>query len=147
MTDDDPEVVDVMLYYFYHFDYDDAKEGSSVQPIILDLHLFVIADKYFIKPLQEMAKDKFLYRANSEWGSTAFADAVQDIYAMEAESATMLKWIVLDIVKEHAAELFGDKGCSYFQDIAETTPKFLLTTARTSPVERRQSKEFHARET
>ena len=66
LKDENPEVVDVMLHYFYHFDYSDEKEGGMA-PILLDIYVFAMAEKYFVEPLQKLATEKFNARAYVYW--------------------------------------------------------------------------------
>lgn len=50
--DDDPQAIEAMLSYMYKLDYGDYSNSQEhVAAIVLDAKVFVVADKYFIKPL------------------------------------------------------------------------------------------------
>ena len=131
LSDDDPQVVETLIHYFYNFDYPDPTNGQNdVPPIVLDVQMYIIADKYFIEPLKQLAIQKFENRAKLEWDTDAFADAVGEAYDSTAEGSNPLKRIAISTVKKHSKELLDEsKGYTHFLKILSTTPAFGADTA------------------
>lgn len=127
LSDDDSDVIDVMLRYLYHFDYSDEIEGG-IPPLLLNLHLFAIADKYFIEPLQKLATEKFNRRAYEHWASDAFAETLETLFESSFAEGSLetLRLIVLEVVKEHAKELFNNDAYGRFQMATVSAPAFLF---------------------
>ena len=97
-----------MLHYFYHFDYADEIEGGGMAPILLNMHVLSLADRYMVDSLQKLAMDKFTKRALEDWTSDAFGDALKEIYDPKTEIGKLdvLKAMMLEVVKKHANDLF-----------------------------------------
>ncbi|KAK4544760.1 hypothetical protein LTR36_004009 [Oleoguttula mirabilis] len=114
LDDDDPEVVNAMLHYLYNFDYGGDYDNSPdrIAPIMLDIRVFAIADKYLITPLKELAVEVFTERAAAGWGTDEFAAAISEIYSIIPEHEDHMRRIVVRAVQEHATELFSE-GPSY----------------------------------
>jgi len=105
-----------MLHYLYNFCYGgyDNKLGH-VAPIVLDVRVFAIADKYLIGPLKELAVQKFTQRAEAEWESDDFVAAVTEVYTIIPEHDDALHRVVIVVVKEHAAALFAESRGGNFE--------------------------------
>jgi hypothetical protein len=126
LPDDNPHLVLIMLHYFYHFDYDDENRGDT-PAILLNLKIFMLADKYMVEPLKTLAKDKFTRRAQMDWDKDFFAQAITVVYDMENKrDAQGLKDVILQIVAEHASELLVEGIGSSFREKVLATPSFLL---------------------
>ena len=125
-----------MLHYFYHFDYSDVKQGAMA-PLLLNLHLFDAADKYFIQSLKDIATEKFNRCAYESWGLDEFAEAVEKLYESSYAGGPIeiLRLILLEVVKEHDKELFNDDAYSRFQVAAVSSPAFLFDYARSMTAE------------
>jgi len=80
-----------MLCYFYKFDYDDCAGPDDVEPIIRDVRMFAIADKYFIAPLKTLAAEKFAKRAELEWNTDHFANAIAEVCTIVPEHEDALR--------------------------------------------------------
>ncbi|CAK4000001.1 Hypothetical predicted protein [Lecanosticta acicola] len=103
---DDPQTVDAMIHYFYNFDYGDYGNGQQDVPgIVLDIRVFLIADKYFITPLAELAVQKFEKRCKDEWSTPEFAEAASKIYEARLAPDGAMKRIIVATVKGHAKAL------------------------------------------
>lgn len=83
---DDPEVVDAVLRYIYTGAYDEDRyfrtfaELERTNPIVLDVRVYNAADKYNLPGLGKLARQKFARRVEKAWATSAFADAVYEVY-------------------------------------------------------------------
>ncbi|KAI7488117.1 hypothetical protein KC357_g2405 [Hortaea werneckii] len=61
LHDDHPAAVALMIKYFYSFDYaTDAKiDGAFANPLEMHVHVYVVADKYGVEDLKQLACRKF----------------------------------------------------------------------------------------
>lgn len=126
LKDDDPQAVEGLIHYCYNFDYPDHINGQAgVSPLVLDIRVFAIADKYFVEPLKQLAIKKFETRVKTEWDTAAFADAAGEVYQSTAQGPNPLKSIVVSTVKEHSTGLLDEsKQDSQFLKILSTTTAF-----------------------
>ena len=109
LSDDDPQAVDAMLYYLYNWDYhDQGNDQQQVSPIVLDVRVFAIADKFFVEPLKQLSADKFAKRAEAEWTMPNFAMAIAEVYDIIPEHEDTLEQMVVRVVKDHAGDLFDE---------------------------------------
>ncbi|KAK5113000.1 hypothetical protein LTR85_011022 [Meristemomyces frigidus] len=119
LDDDNPDAVDALLKYLYHFDYN---TDSGTAPLVLEIRIFAIADKYFIEPLKKLAAERFTERCKSEWNTAVFAEAVSELYTTAPAPYHTLKRTVVDTVKRHDAQLRSDEvEYSAFKDIVLAT--------------------------
>ena len=116
-----------MLYYFYRFNYaDDGHADNQAPAIILNFNMMLMADKYFVEPLQVLARDKFTKRVHAEWDQASFGEAVSQIYDNDSPCVSALKQIMLDVVRTHSDVLFADSAYVSFQQSVRDTPEFLF---------------------
>lgn len=80
LNGDEPSVVEAMLYYLYHFNFVDSDFApATIPPIVFNVRVHSIADKYDIPDLGKLAADKFLVRCRAEWKTAEFAKAVEEV--------------------------------------------------------------------
>ncbi|KAK3684450.1 hypothetical protein LTR37_020258 [Vermiconidia calcicola] len=107
LDDDDAQVVEAMLRYLYTGNYGDAgNNASDIPSIVLDVRMYIVADKYFIKSLESAAAIKFSERCSKEWSSPAFAQAVAEVYGSDLESEA-LKAPAVEAIKVNADDLLN----------------------------------------
>ncbi|KAK3699503.1 hypothetical protein LTR37_016460 [Vermiconidia calcicola] len=107
LDDDDAQVVEAMLRYLYTGNYGDAgNNASDLSSGVLDVRMFIMAGKYFIKSLKSAAASKFSERCSKEWSSPAFAQAVAEIHGSNLESEA-LKAPAVEAIKAHAGSLLN----------------------------------------
>lgn len=122
-----------MIHFMYHDTYDASVLPADEQAILLHIHVFALARKYFIQPLEELAQKNTL-EALKEWNTIVFAQAVKEIYALTAHTseACELRAATTFIVRKNAVKLFGP-DCEphhyLMQDIFEATPGFMSDLA------------------
>jgi len=100
---DDPKVLGSVIYYLYHHEYNDAQD--DVTPIVHNVRVFTMADRFFIHPLKKLAAEKFAACCKDDWNTDEFATVVEEIYTKAPQEDNTLKKIAISTVKEHAKEL------------------------------------------
>lgn len=130
LPDDEPEVVDAILYYCYHFDIKEKENGLA--PLLLLARVFALADKYLIEPLRDLVTEKFHVRADSEWNTDTFIAAMSEVYIpdFEANNADLLRLNILEVVERHAKELFHGVEHQNFRAAAAQTPEFFMAYSK-----------------
>ena len=101
--------MEAMLHYMYHGTYvEPGNAPTDLHPVMLDVKMFTIADKYLIKPLKDVASNKFAAHSIDSWKMPEFARAVKELYESGVKDCT-LKAVAIATVKEHAKELLSKK--------------------------------------
>ncbi|KAI7182969.1 hypothetical protein KC363_g8480 [Hortaea werneckii] len=137
LKEDDPQVIDAMLHWFYEFDYGTSPGNEC--PLVLDLRVHAAAEKYLLPNLKRLAATKFELRAEKEWQSTDFACAIKEVYDCDPLNVDDdLRQKIVRIVNDHRSELFdAAKGHEMFKDIAVDIPEFgrdvLIASCGTGP--------------
>lgn len=122
---DDPEVVDAMIFYIYHFDYIySQKDQDSCPRIVFDVYMHTIADKYDIAGLMKVAADKFSARTKAGWKTSAFAEAINEVYTGAADPDRELRNAIMDVSSKHAKELSEQDYGAAFRDSTAQLPAF-----------------------
>ncbi|KAK5726546.1 hypothetical protein LTR17_012669 [Elasticomyces elasticus] len=133
LREDDPLVVAAMFSFMYTCDYlddpePDSKEGTS--PIVFDVHVHILADKYDLPDLAKLATEKFEKRAQMEWKDETFAEAAELVYTVDAAVTAPLRETVLAVAIDHAGDLTKDDIGARFQQAANTVPALGLSLWR-----------------
>ena len=112
---DDPEIVRLMIEYFYLFDYgtqlSDGTSASAVASpplnvksyIIEHAKVFAMAVKYQADGLRELAAAKFKTNvtAGGYWAHEDFLSAISIVYASTPEDVLDLRQVVEDVLHKH----------------------------------------------
>lgn len=123
LKEDDPQVIDAMLHWFYEFDYGTSQDNEC--PLVLDLRVHAAAEKYLLPNLKRLAATKFEQRAEKEWQSTDFACAIMEVYGGFVDVDDALRQTIVRIVKDHRWELFDPaKGHESFKTMLIDIPVF-----------------------
>ena len=124
LPDDDPEIVKLMIDYFYTLDYSPssglriAKGKKQVVPagkepvespqgpdgtshLITLAKMYAIADKYDIKGLQSLSRDKFKLAAANNWNHCDLPLAIYAVYTSTPDSNMGLRDIVVNLISDH----------------------------------------------
>ncbi|KAH7012085.1 uncharacterized protein B0I36DRAFT_299993 [Microdochium trichocladiopsis] len=106
LPDDDPSVVDAMIRYFYHLDYDvpvKRPQGQGDTRLLFNAKMYTLADKYLIHGLKDLAVSKF--KSASSKHETVdiqdFLDATQVAYSYTNENDRVLREAVLETFVNH----------------------------------------------
>ncbi|TKA69594.1 hypothetical protein B0A55_09258 [Friedmanniomyces simplex] len=125
LREDGPDVVAAMVRFFYYFDYSDAYDKTdpdSPPPMIFNVHVHIIADKYDIPELAKLAARKFADLADSEWQSPDFADAASLVFTTAAHALYKLRDIIIDVASKHAEALSKHEYGARFLAAASAVP-------------------------
>lgn len=95
--DDDSSLVQDMLYFFYHHDYNYSSDSSELKRHVM---LYAIADKYDILGLRQLAQDKFRKAMGFYWQKDEFLAAIRLIYLTTPPQRTGLRVSVLSHLTE-----------------------------------------------
>jgi hypothetical protein len=111
---DDPEIVKLMIEYFYHFNYLRAEDATG-SPATSKVHLiehakvFALAVKYQADGLRELAISKFKESIEANWNHEDLSHAIHIVYQSTTDDVTELRDIVTDTVHDHFDELNGQE--------------------------------------
>lgn len=112
---DDPEIVKLMMEYFYLFDYgtqlpNETSSTAAVSPrpndkshLIEHSKVFAMAVKYQADGLRELAAAKFKTAVATEdyWAHKDFPTAISIIYASSLDDVLDLRQVVEDVLHRH----------------------------------------------
>ncbi|KAK4958234.1 hypothetical protein LTR10_004660 [Elasticomyces elasticus] len=110
LGENDPLVIAAMISYMYTCDYSDEVKADGMEDmmqILFNVHVHVLADKYDMPDLAEMAAKKFKEWAEKEWKDASFADAAGLVFTPDLPTAP-LREVVVAIAVAHAGELNED---------------------------------------
>ncbi|KAI7199950.1 hypothetical protein D0869_05298 [Hortaea werneckii] len=123
LKEDDPQVIEAMLHWFYEYDY--VTPQDQERPLVLDLEVYIAAEKYLLPNLKRLAATKFEQRAEKDWKSNRFVGAIFGAYNCLPESDRVLKQKIARIVSKHRIDLFHPvKGSETFKVLAVKVPEF-----------------------
>lgn len=116
-----------MLQYLYTTNYEDGS-GHGKDPLLFNVQVHTVADKYDVTALASLACFKFFRQAGRDWRTTEFAEAVEEIYDGSTDSKQALKEEVIKVCVDNATELFAkqdaDQAPLKLRDVANSVPCF-----------------------
>ncbi|KAK3648414.1 hypothetical protein LTR56_007531 [Elasticomyces elasticus] len=131
---DDPSVVEAMLEYMYKLDYHDDHgtdvDGAVVPPIVFNVHILILADKYDILDLAKLAEVKSSTQARDEWKGAAFADAAALVFATDTKLADAMREVVLQVAVLHAEDFDTEVLGAKFREAVASVPALGLALWR-----------------
>lgn len=100
-----------MLQFLYTWDYDAGGTLNHVSsPMVFNVKVYSIADKYEVFELKSKAKAKFKKSVETCWDMDDFPDAIVEVYKSTLNSDRGLREIVVDVACEHISELLYKPG-------------------------------------
>lgn len=128
LDDDNPAVVDAMLCYIYTTDYDEVKAAETIEgaPLVFNVHVHIVADKYDIAALTKLAESKFAKHAMAKgaWKLGGFAQAIEQVYAGDADRHENLRKTLVEVSSQHVNELYKEEFGAGFRQMALKFPPF-----------------------
>lgn len=117
MQEDDPDIVDHMLRWFYTGDYQ-SKDKDALKPTHLskpEIHvlLFELADKYLLDAFKMLVVGRF-YSLLQPCGNGAFVKAMTYVYKMDRTLSGPLRYAILTHVMDNKEAEFGGSGSHNF---------------------------------
>ncbi|KAJ5549655.1 BTB/POZ protein [Penicillium frequentans] len=141
LKDDDPRAIEAMIHFMYGFDYDSSgNDFSRVSPMLFNIKVYQVADKYFVPQLKQRAKDKFGQIARTCWQMDDFPVAIAEAYQCTQKNDRDLRELLVKISQDHIAELTeNEKFCSILQETIGFAADLTLSLCR----ERALTKDHH----
>ena len=113
------------MHFFYHFDHGISSfAGPDTSPMVFDIRVYALADKYFVPPLQTFARSNFEKRLAREWATPTLAGSIDEIYGFEAPRLEDLRRTVLQTVTEHTELLSQEQTYPHFHTVLNKITEF-----------------------
>ena len=109
-----------MLRFIYTFDYDNSGSDSErTSPILFNVEVYTIAEKYGVLLLKLQAKKKFEKAVKTCWDIDDISPAITEIYGSTPATDRGLRDAVVKISREHICALL--KKHAFRAVLEETT--------------------------
>lgn len=102
LKEDDSDVIDALVQFFYTLDYDDALH-NHIPATVSGVRTFIAADKYFVEPLVFVAGNKFEKCCEEAWSTLALARAIRELYINGSPGNDCLKQVVASVGRSSAS--------------------------------------------
>lgn len=97
-----------MINFMYGRDYDSSGNSSGrISPILFNIKVYQVADKYGIETLKRLSKEKFDQVASTCWDMDDFPHAITEVY-IESSHAE-LQDTIATVAHQHVRELLKKK--------------------------------------
>ena len=125
---DDVSAVEAMLQFMYTFDYDASSSAENTSsPMVFNVKVYSIADKYDVPALKSQAKQKFKTTVETCWDMDDFPYAVAQVYNSTPSVDRGLRDVVVAVACKHTSQLLSKQG---FRDVLEDTVGFASDIAQ-----------------
>ncbi|RYP39208.1 hypothetical protein DL767_002316 [Monosporascus sp. MG133] len=114
----DVNVVEAMLHFMYHFDYNNTHGASTM---IFNAQVYSVADKYIIPALKAEAREKFGTAISTGWAMDDFPSAIAEVYNSTPESDRGLRDLTVEIARTNINPLRENE---LFRDVLREIPSF-----------------------
>jgi sulfur relay (sulfurtransferase) DsrC/TusE family protein len=118
MKDEHPRIVEAMIRSFYGLHYD-INQPPQMCPLLFNVKVYAIADKFEVEYLKIQAKLTFVTLAQDYWNSDEFLTAAFEAYTTTPKSDRGLRDVVVAVCQKHRKELREKKA---FEKLVEETP-------------------------
>ncbi|KAM0193451.1 hypothetical protein ACHAPI_007772 [Fusarium lateritium] len=118
ITDFDRSVIEGMLHFMYHFEYNNESTESDM---VFHAGVYQIADKYRILVLKDYAKEKFSTAVKSDWSTDDFPNAIELVYLTTPPEDRGLRDLVIETSYANLEKLISRDG---FCEALRTTTDF-----------------------
>lgn len=134
LDDEEPEVVEAVIAYFYSADYDDDFHRTGFNPLVFNMKIHLAADEYCVEPLRQLAKEKFNRTFDIDDGQVLswLGDAAVTAYKTEFDSFTEFRETIISIAVKHQDYLLEDDDwiAMIFRQLVQGLPDFMMDYAR-----------------
>lgn len=128
LKEDDPRAIEAMVHFMYGYDYDSSgSDHGRVSPLLFNIKVYQVADKYGVRALKQRAKQKFEETIEACWAMDDLPHAILDVYERTEKDDRNLKDIVLKVIRAHINILIED---SNFKQVLESNNGFAVDLAR-----------------
>ncbi|CAI7615148.1 unnamed protein product [Penicillium glandicola] len=119
IKDEHPRIVEAMIRSFYGLHYDVNQSEPQMCPMLFNVKVYAIADKFEVDYLKTQAKLTFVTLAQDHWNSDEFLTAAFEAYKTTPKSDRGLRDVVVAVCQKHRHDLREKKG---FEKLVEETP-------------------------
>lgn len=109
--------------------HDNAVKNPGFTPLLLNVHLHTIAEKYNIPALAEAANAKYAAGVKTAWKAEDFPDSVEAMYASDSPSKKDMQDYAINTAVCHAKELYTEDVGQQFLVMVGKTPGFAASLA------------------
>ena len=99
-------------------------EGEELVPIVFNVAVHTVADKYNISDLAELSASKFAALAKTEWQTDVFAEAIREVWLNAPDRDRELRNPILAVCSDHAKDLFREEFVAAFRAVANSVQAF-----------------------
>lgn len=125
LPDDEPQVLQVLIHYMYHFTLDITERPKTSGPWTFLVHVYALADKYDVPPLRQLAARRLNDVCDPTKDIDEFAAVIRVTDACTVESTL---WDILLLkAKANITMLLEDES---FQELVMETPSLTLPLLR-----------------
>ncbi|KAL4973725.1 BTB/POZ domain protein [Aspergillus desertorum] len=139
LEDDDPRAIEAMIHFMYGFNYDSSgSDQGRISPMLFNVKVYQIGDKYGIPNLKEQAKEKFAASIKTCWVMDDFPVAIASAYSTTPSSDRGLRDLLVSTCLEHILELLENEDfrqvlretLGFAADLVENRNHFTATSTR-----------------
>lgn len=117
LDDNEPFIVGKMIDFLYAIDYDDHPTTSLAEPakqatdahnpasLLINAKVCIIADKYELKVLRELACTKYKEALPNAWDTSIFSESASLVFDNTVETDRMLRDVIIRIASHNARGL------------------------------------------
>ncbi|KAJ5514849.1 hypothetical protein N7463_004401 [Penicillium fimorum] len=119
IKDEHPRAVEAMIRSFYGLHYDINLSHSQMCPMLFNVKVYSLADKFEVEYLKIQAKLTFVTLAQENWNSDQFLTAAFEVYKTTPKSDRGLRDVVVAVCQKYRKDL---REKERFQKLLEETP-------------------------
>ncbi|KAJ5944880.1 hypothetical protein N7516_005048 [Penicillium verrucosum] len=119
IKDEHPRVVEAMINSFYGLHYDINQFSPRMCPLLFNVQLYAIANRFEVEYLKVQAKLTFVTLAQDHWDKAEFLTAASEVYKTTPQSDRGLRDVVVAVCQKYRRELREKKE---FENLVQETP-------------------------
>ena len=106
LKEDSVRAVEAMLHFIYTFDYNSSgNDQEGISPMIFNVEVYSITDKYGILALKLRATEKFGKAVRTYWDMDDFAYAITEVYSSTPSKDRGLRDTVVEVAYKYISTL------------------------------------------
>lgn len=121
LDDNEPLIAGKMIDFLYAIDYDDrpttflaepanqATDAHNPASLLINAKVYIIADKYELKALRELACNKYKEAVANAWNTSIFSESASLVFDNTVETDRMLRDVIVQVASHNARALL-DRG-------------------------------------
>ncbi|KAL2864416.1 BTB/POZ protein [Aspergillus lucknowensis] len=106
LEDDDPRAIEAIIHFMYGFNYDSSgSDQGQTSPMLFNVNVYQIGDKYGVPKLKEQAKEKFMVAIKACWEMDDFPVTITSTYSTTTPTDRGLRDLIISTCLEHLNKL------------------------------------------